>query len=93
VLVNVFLRRLLRVLDRMQLVAVRELGVMACLLVLARFRVRGGPAMVLGCVLVVLRGLMVMIVDVVLFHGVLLEKWCCAAPERALSLWTGQMTV
>jgi len=73
VVVRVLLRGVLRVLDRMQLVAVREVRVVACLLVVAGFGVVRGLAMMLGGVVVVLRGFAVVMMDVMVAHGDLLS--------------------
>jgi hypothetical protein len=72
-MVRVLLGRVLGMLDGVQLVAVRKVRVVARLLMVARFSVVGGLAMMLGGVLVVLRGFVVMMMDVVVAHGVLLS--------------------
>lgn len=53
-----------------QAVAVGDLSMMRPFFVVARLMMFGGLAMVLGCVFMVLRGLMMMI-DVVFGHGIL----------------------
>jgi hypothetical protein len=58
----------LGVLDGVQFVAVREMGMMARLLVIAGLGVRRRLAMVLGRVLVVLRGFVVMVMNLMLGH-------------------------
>ena len=68
VLVRVFLRRVLGMFDGVQLVPVREVRMVARLLVVAGFGVMGGLAMMLGGVLVVFRGFLVMLMDVVVAH-------------------------
>ena len=72
-MVRVLLGRVLGVLDGVQLVSVREVRMVARLLVVARFGVMRGLAMMLGGVLVVLGGFLVMLMDVVVAHGVLLS--------------------
>jgi hypothetical protein len=66
--VRVLLRSVLGMLDRMQLMAMRQMGVVAGLIVVAGFIVFGGLAVMLGRVLVVLGGFQVVMMDRVLVH-------------------------
>ncbi len=68
VLVRALLGCVLGVFDGVQLVPVREVGMVAGLFVVAGLGVRGGLAMVLGRVLVVLRSFVVVMMDVMLGH-------------------------
>jgi hypothetical protein len=54
--------------SRMQPVAMSDLGVMGSLLMRARFVVLCGFAVVLGCFIMVMRGFLVMLVNVVVGH-------------------------
>jgi hypothetical protein len=84
VLVNVLLGGVLGVIDGVQLVAVRELGVMAGLLVVARFGVGGGFAVMVGRVLVVLGGLVVVVMNLVIAHGFSSKGWDALPGVRAM---------
>ena len=61
---DVLLGGMLGVLDRVQLVAVREMGMMACLFMVASLGVLRRLAMVRGRVLVVLSSFVVMVMNV-----------------------------
>ena len=73
VFVGVQFRSMLMMLDRMQGMTMGDLGVMRGFLMIAGFVVFRGLAMMLGCMLVVGRGVLVMFVDVVFCHGSLPE--------------------
>jgi hypothetical protein len=68
VLIGVFLRSVLVVLGGMQRMAVGYFGVMRGLLVSAGLGVLGGLAMVLGRMLMMIRGKLVMFVNVMTVH-------------------------
>lgn len=68
VLFGVHLRCFLVMFVRMQRMAVGDLGMVRGLFVIAGAMMRGGFAMMLGRVLVVLRGVFVVLVDLVIFH-------------------------
>jgi hypothetical protein len=68
VLISVLLRSVLVVFGGMQRVAVRHFGVMCGLLVIAGLGVLGSFAMVLGRMLVMVRGMFVMFVNVMAVH-------------------------
>jgi hypothetical protein len=68
VLVGVLLRSVLVVLGGMQRMAVGYFGMMGGLLVIARLGVLGGFPMVLGRMLVMVRGELVMFVNVMVIH-------------------------
>ena len=71
---RVLLRRMLSVVKRVQLVAVRQMGVMAGLFVLAGFRMLGRFAVMLGCCVEMLRRFMMVMMNFVLVaHGKLLH--------------------
>jgi hypothetical protein len=71
---RVLLRCVLSVVKRVQLVAVRQMGVMAGLFVLAGFRMLGCFAVMLGgCIEVFRRFMMVMMNFVLVAHGKLLH--------------------
>jgi hypothetical protein len=69
VLFRVFLGGVLVMLDGMQMVAVRDLGVMRSLFVIAGFVMFGRFAMMLGRVLMMLRGMFVVLVNLVIVHS------------------------
>jgi len=69
VLFRVFLRGVLVMLDGMQMVAVRDLGVMRGLFMIAGLVMFGGFAMMLGRILMMLRGMLVVLMDFVFVHG------------------------
>jgi hypothetical protein len=69
---RMLLRGVLGVLDGVQLVTVREVSMVARLLVVAGFGVARGFAMMFGGMLMVLRGFVVVMMDVVVAHGDLL---------------------
>jgi hypothetical protein len=68
VLFRVFLGGVLVMLDGVQMVAVRDLGMMCSLFMIAGFVMFGGFAMMLGSVLMMLRGMLVVLVNVVIVH-------------------------
>jgi hypothetical protein len=68
VLIGVLLRSVLVVLGGMQRMAVGYFGVMSGLLVIARLGVLGSFAMVLGRMLMMVRGELVMFVNVMVIH-------------------------
>jgi hypothetical protein len=68
VLIGVLLRSVLVVLGGMQRLAVGYFGVMGGLLVITRLGVLGSFAMVLGRMLVMVRGELVMFVNVMVIH-------------------------
>jgi len=68
VLFRVFLGGVLVVLDGVQMMAVRDLGVMRSLFMIAGFVMLGGFAMMLGRVLMVLRGMLVVLMNLVIVH-------------------------
>jgi hypothetical protein len=68
VLFCVFLGGVLVMLDGVQMMAVRDLGVMGSLFVIAGFVMFGGFAMMLGRVLMMLRGMFVVLVNLVIVH-------------------------
>ncbi|MFY9763218.1 MAG: hypothetical protein WB772_01205 [Xanthobacteraceae bacterium] len=67
-LIGVLLRSVLVVLGGMQRMAVGYFGVMSGLLVIARLGVLGSFAMVLGRMLMMVRGELVMFVNVMVIH-------------------------
>jgi hypothetical protein len=67
-MLGVLLRRVVVVLDRVQVMAVSDLRMMRGLFVIAGFVVLRRLAMMLGRVLVVMRGFLMMLVDVVTAH-------------------------
>jgi len=69
VLFRVFLGGVLVMLDGMQMVAVRDLGVMRGLFMIAGLVMFGGFAMMLGRILMMLRGMLVVLMDFVFVHG------------------------
>jgi hypothetical protein len=71
VLFGVFLGGMLLVLDSMQMMTVRDLGMMRRLFMIAGFVMLGGFAMMLGRVLVMRRGVLVVLVNVVIVHRLL----------------------
>jgi hypothetical protein len=68
VLIGVLLRSMLVMLGGVQRMAVGHFGVVRGLFVVAGLGVLGGFTMVLGCVLVVVRGEFVMFVNVMTVH-------------------------
>ncbi|HEY7973402.1 MAG TPA: hypothetical protein VID96_10765 [Xanthobacteraceae bacterium] len=73
----VFLGGVLLVLGSVQVMAVRDLGMMSGLFMIAGFMMFGGLAMMLGRVLMMLRGVLVVLMNLVVVHGSLsghLEK-------------------
>lgn len=68
VLFGVLLRGVLVMLFRMQSVAVRDLGMMCGLFVMARLVMLGCFAVMLGRMFVVIRGVLVMLMDCVFAH-------------------------
>jgi len=69
VLFGVFLGGMLLVLDSMQMMTVRDLGMMRCLFMIAGLVMLGGFAMMLGRVLMMRRGVLVMLMNVVIVHS------------------------
>jgi hypothetical protein len=77
VLFCVFLGGVLLVLGSVQVMAVRDLGMMSGLFMIAGFMMFGCLAMMLGRVLMMLRGVLVVLMNLVVVHGSLsghLEK-------------------
>ena len=81
-MIGVLLGSVAVVLVRMKRMAVRDLGMMRRLLVIAVFRVLGRLAMVLRGVLVMLGGLVVVFVDFVGAHGSSPEEADAREPSR-----------
>jgi hypothetical protein len=69
VLFRVLLGGVLVMLDGVQMVAVRDLGVMRSLFMIAGLVMFGGFAMMLGRILMMLRGMFVVLVNLVIVHG------------------------
>ncbi|HML07275.1 MAG TPA: hypothetical protein VK430_03990 [Xanthobacteraceae bacterium] len=65
---RMLLRGMFVVLDCMQVVTMSYLGVVGGLFMIARLVMLGGFTMVLGRLLVMMRGLFVMLVDIVIGH-------------------------
>jgi hypothetical protein len=71
VMLGVLLGSVLVVVGRMQRMAVRDLGMVRSLFVIAGFVVLGGLAMMLGGVFMMVRGVLMVLVNVVTAHGCL----------------------
>ncbi len=68
-MLGVLLRRVLVMFGGVQGMAVRDLGMMRCLLVIAGAMVFGGFAMMLGRMVMMMRRFFVMFMDLVAVHG------------------------
>jgi hypothetical protein len=71
---GVLLRGMLGVLDRMQLVPVRKMRMMACGIVIAGFGMLCRFTVVLGCLVQMLCSFVVMMMNLVLAHATLLDS-------------------
>jgi hypothetical protein len=67
-MLGVLLRSVLVMLGRVQGMPMRDLGMVRRLLVISRFMVLGGLAMKLGRVLVVVRGILMVLMNLVTAH-------------------------
>jgi hypothetical protein len=75
VLFCVFLGGVLLVVGSVQVMAVRDLGMMSGLLMIAGFMMFGCLAMMLGRVLMMLRGVLVVLMNLVVVHGFALRPF------------------
>jgi hypothetical protein len=71
VLFGVLLGGMLLVLDGMQMMTLRDLGMMRRLFIIASFVMLGGFAMMLGRVLMMRRGVLVVLMNLVIVHSLL----------------------
>jgi hypothetical protein len=82
-LCRVLLSGMFGVLDRMQFVAMREVRMMACRIVVASLGMFCRFAMMLGCLVQMLCSFVVMMMNLVLAHATLLDGYAPGTDNRS----------